>query len=57
MARKHGEQAVAYAEEAGQHMLEWSAHWGLALLAGLSVDAPALVTHVKRSDELAERVS
>jgi DNA-binding CsgD family transcriptional regulator len=56
LARKHGEQAVAYAEEAGQHMLEWTAHWGLALLAGLSIDAPSVVTHVKRSDELAEQM-
>ena len=56
LARKHGEQAVAHAERAGQHMLEWSAHWALALLAGVSGDAKQVVVHLKRSDELAEQM-
>ena len=55
-ARKHGTQAVAHAEAAGQHMLEWTAHWGLALLAGVSGDAEGVVQHIKRSDELADQM-
>jgi DNA-binding CsgD family transcriptional regulator/tetratricopeptide (TPR) repeat protein len=56
LAREHGEQAVAHAERAGQHMLEWSAHWALALLAGVSGDAQDVVRHLKRCDELAEQM-
>jgi len=37
-------------------MLEWSAHWALALLAGVSGDAKQVVVHLKRSDELAEQM-
>jgi len=36
-------QAIAHAEAAGQRMLEWTAHWGMALLAGVSGDAEAVV--------------
>jgi DNA-binding CsgD family transcriptional regulator/tetratricopeptide (TPR) repeat protein len=56
LARDHGEQAVAHAERAGQHMLEWSAHWALALLAGVSGDAQQVVNHLKRCDDLAEQM-
>lgn len=56
LARKHGERAVEHAERAGQHMLEWSAHWALALLAGVSGDAPDVLAHLKRCDELAEQM-
>ena len=56
LAREHGEQAVAHAERAGQHMLEWSAHWALALLTGVSGDAPQVVNHLRRCDELAEQM-
>ena len=55
-ARTHGVEAVAHAEAAGQHMLEWTAHWGLALLAGVSGDAEEVVKHIKRSDELADQM-
>ena len=56
LAREHGQQAVAHAERAGQHMLEWSAHWALALLAGVSGEAQEVVTHLKRCDDLAEQM-
>jgi DNA-binding CsgD family transcriptional regulator/tetratricopeptide (TPR) repeat protein len=56
LARQHGMKAVAYAEAARQHMLEWTAHWGLALLAGVSGDAGEVAKQIKRSDELAEQM-
>jgi len=56
LARKHGMQAIAHAEAAGQRMLEWTAHWGMALLEGISGDAPAFVKHLAASDRLAEQM-
>jgi DNA-binding CsgD family transcriptional regulator/tetratricopeptide (TPR) repeat protein len=56
LAREHGMQAIAHAETAGQRMLEWTAHWGMALLAGVSGDAEAVVAHIAASDKLAEQM-
>ncbi|MFL5565096.1 MAG: LuxR C-terminal-related transcriptional regulator, partial [Gemmatimonadaceae bacterium] len=56
LAREHGTKAIAHAEAAGQRMLEWTAHWGMALLAGVSGDAPAVVDHIAASDKLAEQM-
>jgi len=56
LAREHGMQAIAHAETAGQRMLEWTAHWGMALLAGVSGDAEAVVEHIAASDKLAEQM-
>src|SRR5256714_4048980 len=54
LARQHGMQPVAFGEAAHQPMLEWTAHWGLALLAGVSGDAQEVAREIKRSDELAD---
>ncbi|HEY1953539.1 MAG TPA: AAA family ATPase [Gemmatimonadaceae bacterium] len=56
VARDHGVKAVAHAEASGQRMLEWTAHWGMALLAGVSGDAEAVVTHIKTSEKLADQM-
>jgi DNA-binding CsgD family transcriptional regulator/tetratricopeptide (TPR) repeat protein len=56
LAREHGTQAIAHAEAARQRMLEWTAHWGMALLAGVSGDAPTFLEHLAASDRLAEQM-
>lgn len=56
LAREHGTQALAHAEAARQRMLEWTAHWGMALLAGVSGDAPTFLEHLAASDRLAEQM-
>jgi len=56
LARTHGHQSLAYAKAARQYMLEWTAHWGLALLGGVAGDAPEVVEHLDESDRLAEQM-
>ena len=56
LARDHGRQALEHAEASGQRMLEWTAHWGLALLGGVSGDAEAVVRHIKASEKLADQM-
>jgi DNA-binding CsgD family transcriptional regulator/tetratricopeptide (TPR) repeat protein len=56
LAREHGVQAIAHAERAGQRMLEWTAHWGMALLEGVSGDAPPFLEHLAVTDRLAEQM-
>lgn len=56
LAREHGMKAIAHAEAAGQLMLEWTAHWGMSLLEGISGDAPAFLKHLAASDLLAEQM-
>jgi tetratricopeptide (TPR) repeat protein len=53
LAREHGIEAIAHAEAAGQRMLEWTAHWGMALLTGVRGDAQGVVEHIAASDKLA----
>jgi predicted ATPase/DNA-binding CsgD family transcriptional regulator len=52
LARKHGEQALELAKQANQPMLLWSGHWAMAMVAGISIDAPGLVENLA----IAERV-
>jgi DNA-binding CsgD family transcriptional regulator/tetratricopeptide (TPR) repeat protein len=56
LAREHGTQAITHAEAAGQGMLEWTAHWGMALLAGVSGDAKEFVKHLTASDKLSDQM-
>jgi len=56
LARAHGMKAIAHAEASGQRMLLWTAHWGMALLNGVSGDAPGVVEHIRRGEELAEQM-
>ncbi|HJQ09996.1 MAG TPA: AAA family ATPase [Gemmatimonadaceae bacterium] len=54
LAGDHGKQALAHARAAGQGMLEWTTHWGLALLEGVSGNAQGVADHLAESDRLAE---
>jgi len=56
LARSHGLHALEYAKAARQPMLEWTAHWGLALLAGVAGDAPEVVEHLEASEKLADQM-
>jgi predicted ATPase/DNA-binding CsgD family transcriptional regulator len=56
LAREHGIKAITHAEAARERMLEWTAHWGMALLAGVSGDAPSFLQHLTASDRLAEQM-
>ncbi|HMI49703.1 MAG TPA: AAA family ATPase, partial [Gemmatimonadaceae bacterium] len=56
LAREHGLQAIAHAEAAGQRMLEWTAHWGMTLLAGIMGDRPDFLKHLAASEQLAEQL-
>jgi DNA-binding CsgD family transcriptional regulator/tetratricopeptide (TPR) repeat protein len=56
LARKHGVQAITHAEAARERMLEWTAHWGMALLEGISGDAPNFLEHLSQTDRLAEQM-
>ncbi|MEP6550989.1 MAG: AAA family ATPase, partial [Gemmatimonadales bacterium] len=56
LAQKHGMQAIGRAEAAGQRMLQWTAHWGMALLAGVSGDAKGVLKHIAASDTLADEM-
>lgn len=54
VARKHGEDAIRHAEASGQLLLQWSAHWAMAILTGVSGDEPAVALHLAESAKLAE---
>ncbi len=56
LAREHGVKALAHADAAGQQMLAWTAHWGMALLEGICGDAAAFLQHLGESDRLAEEM-
>lgn len=53
-ARSHGERALALAEETGDKTVSWSAHHGLATLAGLTGDGAAMLRHVGLAEQLAD---
>jgi DNA-binding CsgD family transcriptional regulator/tetratricopeptide (TPR) repeat protein len=56
LARNHGLEALTYARIAGQYMLEWTAHWGLALVAGVAGNAAEVLEHLEESEKLAEQM-
>jgi DNA-binding NarL/FixJ family response regulator/Tfp pilus assembly protein PilF len=55
-ARAHGERAVALADDTGDKNVAWSAHWGLAALAGLTGNGPAMPRLLERAEQLAEEL-
>jgi DNA-binding CsgD family transcriptional regulator len=55
-ARAHGERAVALAADSGELLVEWSAHWAMAILGGLTGDAASTAHHVRESERLAEAI-
>ena len=52
-ARAHGERAIAYSEASGERAVEWSAHWGIAVLSGLTGNASDLALHVREAERVA----
>jgi DNA-binding CsgD family transcriptional regulator/tetratricopeptide (TPR) repeat protein len=54
VSRKHGEKAIEFAEASGEAMLEWTAHWGMGLLAGLTADGPQVLEHIAECHRLEE---
>ena len=55
-ARSHGASALKYSAASGQQMLEWTAHWGMAVLSGLSADAPGVSMHLAAAEQLNEQL-
>jgi DNA-binding CsgD family transcriptional regulator len=53
-ARSHGEKAIAFAGSANEPTVEWSAHWSIAVLAGLTGNATELARHVREAERIAE---
>jgi DNA-binding CsgD family transcriptional regulator len=56
VARHHGERAVELAQASGEKTIAWSAHWGLATLAGLTGHAADLARHIGASERLADEL-
>ncbi len=52
-AREHGQRAIELATAAAQPTLLWSAHWGMAMLAGISSDARGVVDHIAAAERVA----
>ena len=56
-ARTHGERALAYAGSSGERAVEWSAHWGIAVLSGLTGNTAELARHIREADRVAEELA
>jgi predicted ATPase/DNA-binding CsgD family transcriptional regulator len=55
-ARAHGEQAIAFAGLANERAVEWAAHWGIAVLAGLTGNATELASQLREAERIAEEL-
>jgi DNA-binding CsgD family transcriptional regulator len=55
-ARAHGERAIEFAGSADERAVEWTAHWGIAVLAGLTGNASELSRHVREAERIAEEL-
>lgn len=53
LAHEHGLRAIELATAAAQPTLLWSAHWGMAMLAGISSDARGVVGHLAAAERVA----
>ncbi len=51
-----GARAIAAAEQAGERGVEWSAHWALATMGGLSGNGAAMTRHLSEGERLAEQL-
>jgi DNA-binding CsgD family transcriptional regulator len=51
-----GRRAISYAEEAGDRGVEWSAHWAMALVGGLSGNGGAMTRHLAEGERLADEL-
>jgi len=55
-AQEHGQRAIAIAEASGQRTVAWSAHWALAMLAGLTGNAEDVRRHLGDAQRIAEEL-
>jgi ATP/maltotriose-dependent transcriptional regulator MalT len=55
-AQEHGRRAIAIAEASGQRTVAWSAHWALAMLAGLTGNAEDVRRHLGDAQRIAEEL-
>jgi DNA-binding CsgD family transcriptional regulator/tetratricopeptide (TPR) repeat protein len=55
-ARDHGQKSLAVAERIGDITAQWSAHVGLATLAGLTGDGPGTIRHLDLAEPLCEEL-
>ena len=51
-----GLRAIAFAEAAGERGVEWSAHWAMAMVGGLSGNGAAMIRHLTEGERLAEEL-
>jgi len=55
-ARVHGERAIAHATATNDRAVEWSARWGLAVLAGLTGNAAELDRNIHVAERIADEL-
>ncbi len=48
--------AISFAEAAGERGVEWSAHWAMAMVGGLSGNGAAMTRHLAEGERLAEEL-
>ncbi len=51
-----GRRAIAFAETAGERGVEWSAHWAMAMVGGLSGNGAAMTRHLAEGERLADEL-
>jgi tetratricopeptide (TPR) repeat protein len=56
LARKHGARAIVLAEQSSQRGVEWSAHWALAMLGGLTASVEDISHHLAEAQRLADEL-
>ena len=56
LAREHGKRAIALARSSGQRNVEWSAHWAMAMLEGLTGNGDAIAHYLAESERLADEL-
>jgi DNA-binding NarL/FixJ family response regulator len=49
---EHGNKALEYARQSSERMLEWTANWGLGLLAGITGNAADVIAHIESCQKL-----
>jgi DNA-binding CsgD family transcriptional regulator/tetratricopeptide (TPR) repeat protein len=55
-AHADGMRAIELAEAAGERGVEWSAHWAMAMVGGLSGSSGAMARHLAESERLADEL-
>ena len=53
-AEADGLRAIEFAEAAGERGVEWSAHWAMAMVGGLTGNGAAMTRHLAEGERLAE---